>query len=1555
MPPGSGIPHRSRVFFLKVSMLKLPRIYVFLLFLIGVVLIIVGNRERERSPNLATVSRSLALKNKSPLAGAGHASGKLHQLTNKTRTLVAAMELGSPLALQIEGQGSRTLMVRPRKLFGEKFQVSLGGNSDLAAAKHKVSVLAYEGVIVSRGFDGESQALDGGDVSVVVMGNAVAAVVRDGEGNITYVRTNPETDLLEARTQELGDVELACGHSSDGVYAISTENGLVTQGDPWSDSVTATLEPAALTGIDPTTGELDRYINRIPEASDYAASLKDAFLLLVLDKDASGPNENDSLAARASLYLATISNVAAAYENQLGVRLLLSELILIPDSSEFIDIAVSDSLRDFRRWLDRNRRRSSYGWTVASKYGEGLSGNVLGLAYVSSLNTSNAISICDTNGIWDVIAHEIGHNFGSEHSSGGIMNSSSLGGSVRSFFTDVRAGVTAAESIFQHAANRLVGTARMRDPEQMPFANRDNVSTEKGAAVMIQPLSNDDTSVRNGEENTLALHEVSSVTPIEAGTVSLIGDAINFVPEDDFEGTAWFSYTLRGNVGNNDNGWLHKADVGVRVGAQPSALQIRLRAGESYSFRVSRQLSSSSISQPNQALVQVSRDDRRLVIIRANSDASGTDSFRISTLNRTYSVTYDDSGPAPQPDRFVFDPNDESLEIYPLINDEGAGERWLQAIEPSIAIGSAGSSTGNDYFGTTFRLVSATNLTPELGAHSLPTRRVIVDGQRTNVPAGSVVFTPSEGASGTARIEYVVEDAAGKRATSTIEIVIAPVSREVLVSAGATARFISPANGDVDDQWMQPSFIDQAWREGMTGVGYERNSGYESFIDTDVEGDLFNQRTSLFVRIPFMVTDPAIFSSMTLRMRYDDGFVAYLNGEEIARANASGQAPLAWNATATSSHSDAQAVVYSGYDVTHRLAALKPGENVLAIHGLNRRVDSSDFLLVPELTAAIIGEGAEIVSPPHEEIAIPPGVGLFVKGRSLQQEGVNGAWSATPALQGDGEAVVEYLAIDRFDALVRFSDPGAYELSFMVEDPLNGSVSTDGLSVIVGDDSDGLPRGASIELPTRVESDGLDLRLSATVVPVSASVEWTQLSESEQVVILNATERESQFLASEGGELGLRLRAESDGILTFRDVSWVAGEAPAIALIETAGISDSGALLGGVVAGVGDADMAQLYIGTEDGAAQLGRWQRVLPSLVSNGQVSVEVDGLLANVDYFYRIAVDSSEDERVWSEAGQFRTLPSEPVSQLLLSENVEASYLVPRSAEEAGGWRQSGFDDSNWNVGPTGLGYDNAAVFTDFIATDIGRDVFEIGTTVYARVGFEMDIDKESIDSLILRMRYDDAFVAYLNGKEIARSGNAPAGDPEWDSVAPVRRDNALAVQFEDFQVSEFRDALNQGENVLAIHAINLVLDSRDMLISPEVMATTRETEFERWLDFHGLQSGAGAGAVDSDRDGISDLKEYAFGLDPQLKDSVAAGALGIIRNADGSTWVQFLRRKDHGQANIRYTLEKSDDLQEWKTAVVAAERVLESNQVGANEQVQLKIETNGGFYRVRIDLDQ
>ncbi len=127
--------------------------------------------------------------------------------------------------------------------------------------------------------------------------------------------------------------------------------------------------------------------------------------------------------------------------------------------------------------------------------------------------------------------------------------------------------------------------------------------------------------------------------------------------------------------------------------------------------------------------------------------------------------------------------------------------------------------------------------------------------------------------------------------------------------------------------------------------------GGKGLVETDIASSLQEISSSVYVRIPFNVTDPSTLDNVRLSMRYDDGFVAAINGVEVARRNA--PATIAYDSQATVSRDptevhDVEAIVLPSVAVS----SLVEGMNVLTIQGLNLSPSDESLLVLPELSAS---------------------------------------------------------------------------------------------------------------------------------------------------------------------------------------------------------------------------------------------------------------------------------------------------------------------------------------------------------------------------------------------------------------------------------------------------------------------------------------------------------------------------------------------------------------------------------------------------------------------------
>ncbi|MHC4693953.1 MAG: aryl-sulfate sulfotransferase, partial [Planctomycetota bacterium] len=224
-----------------------------------------------------------------------------------------------------------------------------------------------------------------------------------------------------------------------------------------------------------------------------------------------------------------------------------------------------------------------------------------------------------------------------------------------------------------------------------------------------------------------------------------------------------------------------------------------------------------------------------------------------------------------------------------------------------------------------------------------------------------------------------------------------------------------------------------------------------------------------------------------------------------------------------------------------------------------------------------------------------------------------------------------------------------------------------------------------------------------------------------------------------------------------------------------------------------------------------------------------EESGLIADLQENGRIDFN---DFAIFAESFKF------PCSATLVTEKDAKSVLVPTSdigydwIGNAEPYNDTGWDQIGASDCPSGIGYENnpgdAINYTDLIAYDVGSEMSGIMTSCYIRIPFVLDIDPNELNSLTLKVRYDDGFVAYINGQVLTRDNfDAPIPPmPDWNDNADRNHDDAEAKLLQPFRVNRIDDpnvfnALRPGDNILAIHGLNVSTGSSDFLISAQLHA--------------------------------------------------------------------------------------------------------------------------------------
>jgi hypothetical protein len=185
--------------------------------------------------------------------------------------------------------------------------------------------------------------------------------------------------------------------------------------------------------------------------------------------------------------------------------------------------------------------------------------------------------------------------------------------------------------------------------------------------------------------------------------------------------------------------------------------------------------------------------------------------------------------------------------------------------------------------------------------------------------------------------EYLLVAASGKD-RKTI-----PVFWTTVISMNDEFRYKVP--GSDPGTWQAMAFNDSAWALGRPGFGY----GDEDDVTRVPEGTL-----TILLRRNFKISDPASVKQMLLHLDFDDSFVAYINGHEIARAQiGSPGTPPAWDQPAL--NSDHEANIFRGerpdaFSCDSAIKYLLPGDNLLAIEVHNADKESNDLSCIPFLS-----------------------------------------------------------------------------------------------------------------------------------------------------------------------------------------------------------------------------------------------------------------------------------------------------------------------------------------------------------------------------------------------------------------------------------------------------------------------------------------------------------------------------------------------------------------------------------------------------------------------------
>ncbi|MCI0748489.1 MAG: lamin tail domain-containing protein, partial [Verrucomicrobia subdivision 3 bacterium] len=152
-----------------------------------------------------------------------------------------------------------------------------------------------------------------------------------------------------------------------------------------------------------------------------------------------------------------------------------------------------------------------------------------------------------------------------------------------------------------------------------------------------------------------------------------------------------------------------------------------------------------------------------------------------------------------------------------------------------------------------------------------------------------------------------------------------------------------------------------AWRTNGFPDGTWTVANAPFYYGEPLSGTLLNdmngQYSCVFLRKTFSVANPAQITGMELHSQCDDGFIAWINGVEVARFNmAGGEIPRTGTAT------NAIEAAVRVHVLPNPSGYLAAGQNVIAIQAFNSLLTSLDFVMDAQLVAAVPDSTAPVIS-----------------------------------------------------------------------------------------------------------------------------------------------------------------------------------------------------------------------------------------------------------------------------------------------------------------------------------------------------------------------------------------------------------------------------------------------------------------------------------------------------------------------------------------------------------------------------------------------------------------
>lgn len=332
---------------------------------------------------------------------------------------------------------------------------------------------------------------------------------------------------------------------------------------------------------------------------------------------------------------------------------------------------------------------------------------------------------------------------------------------------------------------------------------------------------------------------------------------------------------------------------------------------------------------------------------------------------------------------------------------------------------------------------------------------------------------------------------------------------ETIIDENSNWKYADNNSGlDIPENWREMSAT-LNWPSGPSGFGY----------GDDDDQTIIDPTTGLAIRKLFYIETPENIAAMVLHVDFDDGFIAYINGIEIARDNVCCEYPPL-SQLAIGNH---EAQIYQGgfpseFPVDDWQYIINDGYNIIAIQVHNVTENSSDMTIRPFLSIA------------HYEPDSSYEISSFLLGELGSQSW--GHYHTNFKLDGDGEEII-------------LSDPNGIGIDSRQFDEIPTDIS-------FGRTLDDIEVWAYFDIPTPLEPNGDESFLGITETPVifpgggffigdtEIQIEWTAENSNifytiDGTIPTQSDELFNSFIVQ--GTTTARFRAFKEGYLPSKTVT----------------------------------------------------------------------------------------------------------------------------------------------------------------------------------------------------------------------------------------------------------------------------------------------------------------------------------------------------------------------------------------------------------------------------------